>query len=309
MTGAPRFPARLLEIAAAHGVDVAAVQSTRVEPVGQAPRAVRNANDRKLDARAELAPRVVVAGVEVGPARPKRPRRSFFAESVERRARMRSVSIDRGVPSFAPEDFSREAFIVAARAMRGGASARDVVAAMRRSYAQRVRWAALAYLPDEHGKLRPTRSWNHPAARRIVGVAAVMFRESLNTRRRGMHLLLQGFARGSLCVLFPNRETGKPVHVSTLYATSYDAQRKGPWDCGAVVALHRSGALVRHQPPASTAPAQYVGRGRDGSPRALNQYWLTEKACSDEAQDDAAPAFYDWTPADDSPPEARGPPS
>lgn len=223
---------------------------------------------------------------------------------------MRSVSIARGVPSFAPEDFSREAFALAARVMRGGASARDEVARMRRQYAQRVRWAALAYLPNEHGVHRPTRPWSHPAARRIVAVAAVMFRESQNTRRRGMHLLLQGFARGALCNLFPNRDTGKPVSKGTLYATSHDAQRTGPWDCGAVVALHRSGALVRHQPPASTAPAQYVGRGRDGSPRALNQYWLTERACSDvETRDDDEPAFYDWTPAERSPAEPRGPPS
>lgn len=276
------------------------------------PRAVKSANDRKLDARAEPVTRgVTVLGVEVAPTlRTKpRPRRSFFVESVERRAKMRSVSINRGVPSFAPEDLSREAYAIAARTERGGASARDRLAMLRRASAQRVRWAALAYMPDENGVMRPTRSWSHPMARRIVAVFAVIEHESRHTKRRGMHLLLEGFARGSLCSAFRNHQTGEPVSISTLYATSFDADRKGPWDCGAVTALHRSGALVKHQPPASTAPTQYVGKGRDGSPRALNQYWLTERACADVVDDAAVPAFYDWTPAESSPPEARGPPA
>lgn len=235
----------------------------------------------------------------------------MFAESVYRRERMRTVSAERGVPHFAPEDYSREAFAIVARTERGPASARDRLAMLRRASAQRVRWAALAYLPDEHGVMRPTRTWAHPMARRIVACFAAMEHEARHTRRRGMHLLLEGFARGSLRALFRNAQTGEPVSLSTLYATSFDRERTGPWHCGAVVALHRAGALVRHQPPASTAPAQYVGKGRDGAPRALNQYWFTERACTDVEDDAAEPAFLDWTPApaDRSPAEPRGPPS
>lgn len=306
-------PSRLLEIARARGVDVEALQCEPAAPLGQlAParpsRAVRNANDRRLDARAEPVS-VVVAGVEVGKPRPKR-QRSMFATSIERRERMRSFNMARGVPSFAPADLSDQSYRIATRAQRGPASARDELAGLPRQCAQRTRWAALAYLPNERGELRPTRTWAHPAARRIVAVMAVMQHEARNTRRRGMHLLVEGFSRGSLCSAFRNAQTGAPVHKSTLYAVSFDARRRGPWDCGAVVALHRSGALVRHQPPASVARPEHVGKGRDGTPRALNQYWLTEKACSDLVREDDAPAFHDWTPTDEgSPPEARGPPA
>lgn len=234
-------------------------------------RAERRANDR----------RVLEAGEEGTPVRARR------RPLVPRSSKLPAVDWDR-------DDFAR-----ARRVSASGARARDALSRLPRCYAQRVERAALAMRPTTDGRRIPTRSWGHVVARRIVAVACVLFHAARPSRRRGMARIVRGRTRGMFVTLFRGEGRARDderqrarLSISTFFATSHHGRTDDPWDCGAVVALHRAGALWRHQPPASCAGA-FQGKDRDGRPRAFNEYHLTDRACSSSPDERPRP-LVDW---------------
>lgn len=188
------------------------------------------------------------------------------------------AALQREGSELVPEDWSDAAWTMA-RAIfcdSSGREAERALARLPRAYAQRVRRAALC-VPTGAGTSAPPRRWSHIAARRRVAIASVLLLESRATLRRGMGRYLGGFSRGMWCSLFVNPQTGERYSVSTLYATTHHSTGE-EWDCGDFPALQRAGALYREQPPPECVPRQWRGTGRDGEPRALAIYWLTERA-------------------------------
>jgi hypothetical protein len=252
------------------------VRSTPAAPAAPASsRAERRANDR----------RVLAHGEEGSAVRARR------RPLVPRSSRLPAV------------DWTREDFARARRVSASGSRARDALMRLPRCYAQRIERAALAMRPElgpdgkPTGRRVPTRGWGHVVARRIAAVACVMFHAARPSRRRGMARIVVGRTRGMFVTLFRGEGRARDderqrarLSVSTFFATSHHGT-DDPWDCGAVVALHRAGALWRHQPPASCA-GPWKGKDRDGRPRAFNEYHLTQRACSAET-DDVRP-LVDW---------------
>jgi hypothetical protein len=200
------------------------------------------------------------------------------------------AALQREGSELVPEDWSDAAWTMA-RAIfcdSSGREAERALARLPRAYAQRVRRAALCVPSGESSSSAQPRRWSHIAARRRVAIASVLLLESRATLRRGMGRYLGGFSRGMWCSLFVNPQTGERYSVSTLYATSHHNTGE-EWDCGDFPALQRAGALYREQPPPECVPRQWRGTGRDGEPRALAIYWLTERALAgpDEPQEGA----------------------
>lgn len=262
--------------------------------------------------RAELAeladPAAAAAAAAAAPASraPNRAQAKAYARRVEaageegpapRRKRARSVDGVTMKGSSRLLDWSRDDFARAEAIERGPAAARAALARLPRCLAQRGERAALAMVRRSDGTRRPTRTWAHVEARRIVACLVVCFHAASSSRRRGMTRVLRGRTRRMWTTLFRSRvDRSRPVSVSTLFATSHRKRAHGaprsPWECGAMVALHRAGALWRHQPPVAVAGG-YVGRGKDGSARAFNEYHLSSKACS-ALVDEAPRAPVDW---------------
>jgi hypothetical protein len=86
--------------------------------------------------------------------------------------------------------------------------------------------------------------------------------------------VLAGVSRGVIAALLPNPSTGQAYSVSHIAATSNDAGRRRPNDCGALRALHRSGAFYAMQPDAADVTPALVGP----SGYAFNVYWVSELA-------------------------------
>lgn len=186
------------------------------------------------------------------------------------------AALQREGSELVPEDWSDAAWTMA-RAIFCDSSGREAERAfmrLPREYARRARRASLC-VSSEDGT--PRHRWSHIAARRRIAIAAVLFLESRATLRRGMGRYLGGFSRGMWCSLFTNPQTGERYSVSTLYATTHHSTGD-EWDCGDFPALQKAGALYREQPPPECVPRQWRGTGRDGEPRALAIYWLTERA-------------------------------
>lgn len=237
---------------------------------------------------AEARAKVARPTISKRPTRPtsKRPaskRRapSRFVLSVaarERRRRFDEESKRRGAPDFDPKDLPPAAFPIAGRVMGGARGAERELARMRGPFRRAVEVAALAMESRPDGTRRPTRSLVRVRARRVIACAAVFLYLAERTDRNAYALLVEGYVRGSFCALFVNPNTGAPVHVNTLFGTCTDGTRRGRFDCGAVVALVRAGAFEKHQPSAESQVRAgkrcNVGKARDGSARALNQYWV-----------------------------------
>lgn len=238
-------------------------------------RAERRANDR----------RVLEAGEAGAPDRP--PRRRGLAPRARRCAGL---------------DWERDDFQRARRVSGSASSAREALSRLPRCYALRVERAALAMRRTTDGRRVPTRTLAHVVARRIVALAAVLFHAGRSSKRRGMARIVRGRTRGMFVTLFrgegraQNERQRARLSVSTFFATSHHGRTDDPWDCGAMVALHRAGAVWKHQPPAACAGA-FQGKDRDGRPRAFNEYHLTERACSSSADETPRP-LVDWPGAE-----------
>jgi len=232
-----------------------------------ARRAERRAHERRVDAAGEPEP-----------SSPRR-KRARVVDGVTMRGSSRLLD-------WSPDDFAR------ARRIEGSMrEARGALVRLPRCYSQRVERAALAMLPRTDGTRRPTRTLAHIAARRIVALAVVLYHAGRTSRRRGMARIVVGRTRRMFGTLFRRGVDRAPLSVSAIFATSHHDKRD-PWDCGPMVALHRAGALWRRQPPAAAAGA-HVGRDRHGVPRAFNEYHLTQRALSAVA-DEAPRELIDW---------------
>lgn len=250
--------------------DAPAEPKPRPRPSSQ--RGAYRAQQRALDAAAEESA-----------APSKKPPRRGLAPAA--RGKFLTRARERGCEQMAPLDWIRDDYAAAHLALAGPSRALAALAALPRCYAQRVERAALGRVRDERGFAVATRSLDSIVARRIVAAAVVMWRASKTSRRRGHARIVVGRTRGMLAALFQNPQRARSVSVSTLFATSHGAHRRGEWDCGAIVALQRSGALWAHQPPAACASPAFVGRDRNGIARAFNEYHITERAASDEADE------------------------
>lgn len=166
------------------------------------------------------------------------------------------------------------------------AVAEHVLAALPRVYARAVQVAAFGQLTaahveatsgheKRHAERGPRlRTLRNPRARACVAIAWLVYSLGRDTRRRGFARVLDGVSRGVIAALLPNPSTGEAYTVSHIAATSNDAGRAGPNDCGALVALHRAGALFKQQPDAADVPAALVGP----SGYAFNVYLVSELA-------------------------------
>lgn len=270
---------------------LAALWNRPIEPARPAPapapqrRAERERYEGAMSERAEL--------VDRGAERVAR-RRGWVPADAGRAASLRRAQYVRDAAArgtLRGVDWSADAWRIARSivADRSGRVAQRWIAGLPRVYALRVRRAALAIERDAAGRLSPAWSWTHVRARRRVALAAVAWIESRDTKRRGMARILVGRGRASWAALFTtaSEHTDNPhrVSVSLLFATSHHG-RETLDDCGDMRSLERTKALEIIQPPASVTPAEFVGRGRDGQPRALNQYWITERST---ARKDAEP--------------------
>jgi hypothetical protein len=286
--------ATLDDVRAAMGAHAHVSASSRPSP------AVRRAEAARVDAAAEP-----VVARELAPtlARPLRPRRARATRSEAFRTR----AMERGAPGMAPLDWTPEDFATWRASHRSASSARAALATLPPVYARRVELAALAMTRREDGTRRPTRTWAHVQARRVVALAVTVFRASSPSRRRGMARKLVGRTRGMFATLAGiNPSTGAPYSIGTFFHVN-DA--RGPWDCGAMVALHRAGALWRHQPPAACVPEGYRGRDRDGNERAFNEYHLTERVLAPAELAPSAPVeLAPSAPVELAPELARPPP-
>lgn len=227
------------------------------------------------------------------PARPKPSRaakRSQYARSIKERERLERFEKEserRGCPDFAPKDLEHGTRELANRVKRTSASAARHLRRMKRiapAFAACVEIAAYAMVRMPDGTRRPTRNLTCRRARRVVAIAAVMLHVSDESKHTAYLRVVEGYARGTLCELFTNDDGEDAVSIGTLFATMTDGDRFGKWDCGAVVALERAGAIDKWQPSARSQIRAgmrcNVGKGRDGKPRALNQYWLRPEAFS-----------------------------
>lgn len=181
---------------------------------------------------------------------------------------------------------------------RSGRTASRWLAALPRAYAQRVRRAALCVERGPSGELAPRWSWRHIRARRRIALAVVAWLEAAPTRRRGWSRVVVGRSRGSWAALFPSsseRAVSSPssrsqvphVSVSLLFGSTHHGSSSLS-DCGDARALDRAGAWMMVQPPAHAVPPAHVGRGRDGTPRALGQVWISERCACDRDRDELA---------------------
>jgi len=212
--------------------------------------------------------------------------------ALERDRRFKEESERRGVPEFRPKDLPPAAFEIAGRIDRHRDCAeRELrgIVKRHRALGRCVDVAAHAMVREPDGTRRPRRSLASRRARRIVAVAAVLLYLAEEAKRTGYALLVEGYLRGSFCQLFPNPDNAdETISLGSLFNTGDTGERGGRvgrWDCGAVVALERAGALEKVQPPASTQHACNVGVDRKGAPRALNQYFVKERAATGAAGD------------------------
>lgn len=269
-------PARLLEIAAMRTgrtlEDVAAELGTVPQHERRpsvASRAVRTAHNAKIATGAEVAP----GPAHVGAPPRKRQRVGKLREEFRQR------SVMRGVPQFAPLDWSPESYRIARAVPTSGASASRAWRRLPAEYRRRVQLPALAMEPDEHGRMVATRTWEHPAARFVVALACVFLHEAHTTTRRGYAKIVQGRSRGMIAGLFLNPQTRKPYSVGRFF-NDWNHDENDLWDCGHVVALRRARVVHSVQPPAECSDPAFVGVDRNGTPRALSQHWISERAVS-----------------------------
>jgi hypothetical protein len=271
-------PSQLARIlAAVRGVDVHQVVAEMNAPSAWEP--ARSPSQAEL--RAEQAKLSALGASSLAPLDAPSSKRRGLDPSAHLGTR---EGWDRGVPHFAPLDWLRADFARAAALQRSAAACRKTLAQLPPRFARRVKLAALACIVRD-GVVVPTRSMEHVSARCIVALAVTVWHASRNTARDGHGRVLVGRARGSFCTLLRNPLTSEPYSIARLYATSHHGT-DDPWDCGHMVALDRAGAFAKHQPPASTSPRAFVGRARDGSLRALNQYWLSELLCERDGSRD-----------------------
>lgn len=188
-----------------------------------------------------------------------------------------------------PLDWTADEYAAAETLSRSPRAAARALCGLPPEYARRVELAALAYERQEDGRRLPTRTWCHVVARRIVALAVVLWRVSRSSRRRGMARIVVGRTRGMFASLFRNVFTGARLSISSLFATQHH-DGASRWDCGDMVALARSGAIWKAQPPASSVAAAFRGKDRHGIARAFNEYHLTRRvaASSSSAEDPAA---------------------
>lgn len=241
----------------------------------RARQAQQRARARELDAAGEA-----VTPEEV----PREPRRRSLRvpdAPHERRGRAKFLaSVARSsAPDFRPGDWSDRAYELAG-AMFNDKSGREAwrrLAELPRNLARKIRRAAFA-IAERDGELsRERASLRHVRARRIVALGIVLYREAIDTRRRGMGRVLGGRSRGNVAALFRNPQTGEHYHINTFF--SVDCHGTGdPFDCGDVEALEAAGAIYREQPPIGCVPRAWVGPS--GYP--LNLYWFSERSCSAE---------------------------
>lgn len=196
----------------------------------------------------------------------------------ERRARFAAESERRGCPKFRPKDLAPSSYALTRR-VAGTRSAETELRRFPPAYRRLVMLAAYAMERTTDGRFEATRSLAKRRARRVIAAAALMLYLADRTKRNGHALVVEGYVRGTLALAFrENDDTEEAISVGSLFNTQDDGERDGPWQCGALEALKRAGAIRFHQPPADTQPACNVGRDRDGTPRAINQYWITEAA-------------------------------
>lgn len=238
------------------------------------------------------------------------PMRRLGLDAPVQRSAFLSRARAEGRAHMAPLDWRPSDFAASRGASSTGSAARRACAGLPPELAARVRRAALAELPGPDGIRRPTRGWSHIIARRIVALAVVMWRASRSCRRRGMARVLVGRVRGQFGTLFTNPHTGAPYSLSTFFRTSVSACRRGEWDCGDVVALHRARALWRCQPPAASVAPEFSGRDRSGVARAFNEYHFPRGVVAVAVERDEETARRPRSSAARSiPPVATAPPS
>lgn len=229
-------------------------------------------------------------------AQSERKAAAAAARDARRRAKFLATSQARDPDCvLLPNDVPQAARQIVWRTMRGEKSAERELARLCRSpFGRAVEVAARAMVRTPDGFRRPTRSLARRRARRVVAVAAVLHFMAQHTTSAGRALLTEGLPRGTLCALFHNDDRGAAVHINTLFGTMLDAKRRDRWDCGAVVALQRSRAIEKLQPPAHTQRPRFVGRDKKGNPRALNQYFLREEVFGDAPEAIEDRALADW---------------
>lgn len=277
----------------------AALGAHGAPPAAPPSRAVVRAERARVEAAGEPVPPELRGTV----AAPRRPRRARATRSEA----FRTGAMERGAPRMAPLDWTPEDFATWRAVNRNASSARAALATLPPVYARRVELAALGMVRQDDGTRRPSRTWAHVQARRIVALAVVVYRASSPSKRRGMARVLRGRVRGQFGTLAGvNPGTGEAYSVGTFFHVN----DRRPWDCGAMVALHRAGALWRHQPPAACVEPAYKGRDRDGNERAFSEYHLTERVLAPEGTPELATAPQ-GAPARSpelAPPSGRGPP-
>lgn len=213
----------------------------------------------------------------------------------ERRARFLATSRKRGC-ELMPNDVPAAARQIVWRTMRGQRSAeRELARLKRHAYGSAIERAAFGTAATSARGLRrgPYHALRSIRARRVVACGAVLAFLSQVTTSHGRAFIVEGTLRGTFCTFFQNAE-GDAVHVNTLFGTMTDGTRRGRWDCGAVVALERAGAIEKIQPPPHTQRARFVGLDRKRVPRALNQYFLRNDVVGGDAAAVEARASTAW---------------
>jgi len=194
----------------------------------------------------------------------------------ERRARFVATSRKRKHPcELLPNDVPATARQIVWRTERSAKSAlRELLRLKRETYGAATEVAVFGTASTTRQRGRPFDALRSRRARRVVACAAVLHYLKQETSSPGRAFLVEGTLRGTFCSFFTNADTGDALHFNSLYGTQTDATRKGRWDCGALVALERAGAIEKIQPPAHTQRPRFVGRDRKGRARAINQYFL-----------------------------------
>lgn len=270
-----------------------------------APKRPPQSRRAELAQVAERARELAAAGDAVTPAEVPRERRRRARRVPdaphERKGRAKFLAaVARGsAPDFRPEDWSDRAYQLAGAMFedKSGREAWRRLAEVPSNIARKLRRAAFAICEREGELTRGRESLKHVRARRIVALGIVLYREAIDTRRRGMGRVLGGRSRGNIASLFRNPQTGEHYHVNTFF--SVDCHGTGdPFDCGDVEALEAAGVLYREQPPIECVPRAWVGPS--GYP--LNLYWFTERSCSAEPYEHEAAELAAFGVMD---PEAR----
>lgn len=262
---------RELALGAEERTDAAAAQLVSPAPLSTSRPRQRSALREPLPA----------GGGKSGSPTPRVPREraSRMSLRTERRVRLEALLTREGAPDCSPRDFPDRAYALARTLVRGtGHQAAKSLAELPAVYARRVRRAALGVARDaarEGGWSEAARELGDIRARLVVAAGVVLYHLGQPTRRRGYARVVDGFTREMLAGLFVDPKTHEPYSVSYLWGTSF-RRESAWWDCGPFVALARTGAILKVQPPADEVPRRYVGP----SGHAFNEYWLSALACS-----------------------------